>query len=155
MNTNSRVTTIPSGNKNSSDVIGQNRLNSSSALLNLKIIAAIISCIVQLIKICHNHHSRTENCTTNCQPVNNSKFNFKSITFTDKVLLHFLLENRQFIPSSEKRLEFPMDKVNEPLLIIPEEHNIALKFRDDRLSPDHADLVRRYNADPNFSPNSP
>ena len=36
-----------------------------------------------------------------------------------------------------------MDKVNEPLLIIPEEHNIALKFRDDRLSSDHADLVRR------------
>ena len=39
-----------------------------------------------------------------------------------------------------------MDKVNEPLLIIPEEHNIALKFRDGRLSPDNADLVRRYKA---------
>ena len=47
-----------------------------------------------------------------------------------------------------------MDKVNEPLLIIPEEHIIARKFRDDRLSPDHADLVRRYNADLNL-PNSP
>ena len=40
-----------------------------------------------------------------------------------------------------------MDKVNETLLIIPEEHNIALKLRDDRLPPDHADLVRRYKAD--------
>ena len=74
VNTNSRVTTIPSGNKNSSNVIGQNRLNSSLALLNLKIIAAIISCIAQSIKICHNHHYRTENCTKNCQPVDNSKF---------------------------------------------------------------------------------
>ena len=101
VNTSSGVTTIPSGNKNSSDVIGQNRLTSSLALLNLKIIAAIISCIARSIKICHNHHSRKENCTTNCQPVDNSKFNFKSFTFTDKVLLHFILENRQFIPSSK------------------------------------------------------
>ena len=66
-NINFRVTIIPSGNKNSSNVIGQNRLNSSLALLNLKIIAATISCIARSIKICHNHHSRTENCTTNCQ----------------------------------------------------------------------------------------
>ena len=80
-------------------------------------------------------HSRTENCTTICQPVDNSKFNFKSITFTDKVLLHFLLLNRHFIPFSKKQSDLPMDKVNEPLLIIPEEHNIALKFRDDRLHP--------------------
>ena len=42
-----------------------------------------------------------------------------------------------------------MDKVNEPLLIIPEEHNIALKFKNYRLSPDHADLVGRYKADLN------
>ena len=65
VNTNARVTTIPSGNENSSDVIGRNRLNSSLALLRLKIIAAIISCIAQSIKFCHNHHSRTEICTTN------------------------------------------------------------------------------------------
>ena len=102
VNTNSRVNTIPSGNKNSSDVIGQNRLKSSLALLNLNIIAGIISCITQSIKICHNNHSRTENCTTICQPVDNSKFIFKSITFSDKVLLHVLLLNRHFIPSSKK-----------------------------------------------------
>ena len=150
VNTNARVTTIPSGNENWSDVIGQNRLNSSLALLNLKIIAAIISCIAQSIKICHNQHSRTENCTSNCQAVDNSKFNFKSITFSDKVLLHFLFLNRQLKPSSKKRIKFPMDKVNEPLLIIPEELNIALKFRDDRLPPDHADLVKRYKADLNL-----
>ena len=60
VNTNTRDNTIPSGNEYSSDVIGQNRLNSSFALLNLKIIAAIISCIGQSIKICHNQHSRAE-----------------------------------------------------------------------------------------------
>ena len=154
VNTNPRVNTIPSGNENSSDVIGQNQLNSSLVLLNLKIIAAIISCIAQSIKICHNNHSRTENCTTNCQPVDNSKFNFKRITFSDKVLLHFLLLNRHLIPPNKKKQELPMDKVIEPLLIIPEEHNIALKFTDDRLPPDHADLLRRYKADLNL-PNSP
>ena len=58
VNTSSRVTTIPSENENSSDVIGQNRFTSSLALLNLKIIAAIISCIARSIIICHNHHSR-------------------------------------------------------------------------------------------------
>ena len=90
VNTYSRVITIPSGTEKSSDVIGQNLLNSSFALFNLKIIAAIISCIARSIKICHNHHTRTENCTSNCQPIDNLKFNFKRITFTDKVLLHFL-----------------------------------------------------------------
>ena len=47
-----------------------------------------------------------------------------------------------------------MDKVNEPLLINPDEHNIVLKFRHDRLSPDQADLVRRFKTDLNL-PNSP
>ena len=47
-----------------------------------------------------------------------------------------------------------MEKTTEPLLIIPEEHNIALKFRDDRFLPDHADLLRRYKSDLNL-PNSP
>ena len=154
VNTNTRVNTIPSENEKSSDVIGQNRLNSSLALLNLNIIAAIIFCIAQSIKFCHNQHSWTEICTTICQPVDNLKFNFKSITFSDKVLLHFLILNRHFIPSSKKQPELPMDKVNETLLIIPEEHNIALKFRDDRLPPDHADLLRRYKAELNL-PNSP
>ena len=153
-NTYSRVTTIPSGNENSSDVIGQNWLKRSLALFNLKIVAAIISCIARSIKICHNNHTRTENCTSKCQPVDNSKFNFKSITFTDKVLLHFIIEKRQFLPSSKIRQEFPMDKVNEPLLINPDEHNIVLKFRHDRLSPDQADLVRRFKTDLNL-PNSP
>ena len=82
VNTKSRVNTIPSGNEISSDVIGQNQLNSSS--LNLKFIAAIISCIAQSIKICHNNHSRTKNCTTICQPVDNSKFNFKVLPFRTK-----------------------------------------------------------------------
>ena len=84
VNTNTRVNTIPSGNKNLSDVIGQNRLNSFLALLNLKIIAAIIYCIAQSIKICHNNHSRTENCTTICQPVDNSNFFFKVLPFRTK-----------------------------------------------------------------------
>ena len=114
VNTYSRVITIPSGNKNSSDVIGQNQLNSSLALFNLKIIAAIISCIAWSIKLCHKNHTRTGNCTSICQPVDNSKFNFKSFTFAEKVLLHFRLENRQFLPSSKNRLESQWIKLMNP-----------------------------------------
>ena len=141
---------IPSGIQNSSEVIGRNLLNSSLAYFDLEIIVGIISCIARSMKICHNYHARTENCTSNCLSIDNSKLNFKSITFTDKVLLHFILENRQFLRSSKKRLDFPMDKFTEPLSIIPEEHNIALKFRDDRLSTDHANLVKRYKSDLNL-----
>ena len=47
-----------------------------------------------------------------------------------------------------------MDKFTEPLLVIPEENNIALKIRDERLSPDHANLVRRNRSDLKL-PNSP
>ena len=119
VNTNSRVNTIPSGNLNSSDVIGQNQLYSSLALLNLKNIAAIISCITHSIKICHNNHSRTENCTTIFQPVDNSKFNFKSITFSDKVLLHFLLLNRHFIPSNKKKTRTPNGQSEKTLFDHP------------------------------------
>ena len=47
-----------------------------------------------------------------------------------------------------------MDNFTESLLIVLQEHNIALKFRDDRLSPDHANLVRWYKSDLNL-PKSP
>ena len=69
VNTYTLVNTIPSRIEISSDVIGQNVLNSSLVFFNLKIIAAIISCIARSIKICHNYHSRTENCTSNCLPI--------------------------------------------------------------------------------------
>ena len=86
---------IPSGIENSSDVIGQNILNSSSLLQSQDYCCYHIF-VARSIKICHNHHTRTENCTSNCLTIDNSNFNFKSITFSDKVLLHFILENRQF-----------------------------------------------------------
>ena len=84
---------IPSGIQNSSEKIDQNFFNSSLAYFNLKIIVAIIFCITRSIKFCHNYHTRTENCTSNCLHIDNSKFNFKSITFSDKVVFHFILEN--------------------------------------------------------------
>ena len=154
VNTSSRVITIPSGNKNSSDVIGQNQSKRSLALINLKIIAAIISCIARLIKICHNNHTRTKNCTSNCQPVDNSKFNLKIITFTDQVLLHFILENRQFLPSSKKRLEFPIVKLVNPYWSSPNNMKSLSNSEMTDFHRDHANLVRRYKADLNL-PNSP
>ena len=144
------ISNIPSRVENSSDVIGQELSNSYLVSFNLMIIVAFISCITRSIKICDHSHTWTENCL----PIDNSKFNFKSITFSDKVLLHFILENRQLLPYSKKRSNFPMDKLTELLLIIPEERNIALKFRDDRLPTEHANLVMRYKSDLNL-PQSP
>ena len=40
-----------------------------------------------------------------------------------------------------------MEEITGSLLIIPEEHNIALKFKDDHLPHDHANLVRRYKSE--------
>ena len=47
-----------------------------------------------------------------------------------------------------------MEDITGPLLIIPEEHNIALKVKDDHLPDDHASLVKSYKADLNL-PTSP
>ena len=47
-----------------------------------------------------------------------------------------------------------MDEVAGPLLIIEDEHNISLNFKDDHLPDDHANLLKRFKSDLNFS-NSP
>ena len=39
-----------------------------------------------------------------------------------------------------------MEDITGPLLIIPEEHNIALRFKDDYLPDDHANLVKSCKA---------
>ena len=80
---------IPSGQKSSSNVMGQNTSKSSLANFKLKIIVAILSCIAQSKKICDNSHIRGENCTSKCLPIEKAKFNFRFF-FSDKVLLHFI-----------------------------------------------------------------
>ena len=40
-----------------------------------------------------------------------------------------------------------MAEITGPLLIIPEEQKIALKFKDDHLPVDHANLLKRYKSD--------
>ena len=69
-------------------------------------------------------------------------------SFSDKDLLHFLLKNKQFLPQFKKKLEVTnMEEKTGPLLIIPEEHNIALKFKDDHLPDDHSNVLKRYKSD--------
>ena len=46
------------------------------------------------------------------------------------------------------------DKITGPLVIIPEEHNISLKFRDEHPSDDHVNLLKRYKTDLKL-PNTP
>ena len=58
-------TVFPSGTSSSSDGIGQIRIDTSLASFNLRIIAAI----------------------TSCKPLNNSLFNYKSISFSIKAPL--------------------------------------------------------------------
>ena len=40
-----------------------------------------------------------------------------------------------------------MEEITGPLLIISEEHNIALKFKDDHLPDDNANLLKRAKSD--------
>ena len=76
-------------------------------------------------------------------------------TFSIKVLLHFIFKNKQFLPQNKKKFDImKMEDFTGPLLIIPEEHNFALKFKDDHLPDDHAKLVKNYKADLNL-PTSP
>ena len=136
-------------------MIGQDFSNSSLANLKLQIIVAIIFCIARSIKICDYSHTRTENCTSKCLPIDNSKFNFKSITFSDKVFYISFLKTNNFLPQFKKKADFmKMEQITGPSLIISEEHNIALKFKDDQLPDDHANLVKRYKSDSNL-PTSP
>ena len=40
-----------------------------------------------------------------------------------------------------------IEEITGPLLIIPKGHNIALKFKDDHLPDDHANLLKNYKSD--------
>ena len=129
-------------------MIRQDFLNSSLANFKLKICVAIISCFARSLNICDNSHPRSENCTSICLPIDNSKFSLKSITFSDKVFLHFNLKKKQFLPQIKNKLAImKLEDISGPLLIIPEEHNIPRKFKDDHLPDDHAKLLKSYKAD--------
>ena len=66
----------------------------------------------------------------------------------DKVLLHFILKNKQLLPQIKKKISYyEVERYCRPLLIIPEERNIPLKFKGDHLPDDHAKLVKSYKAD--------
>ena len=121
---------IPSRVENSSDVIGQDFSNRSLANFKLKIIVAIISCIARSLKICDNSHTRSENCTSKCLPIENSKFNFESITFFGQSpFTVFKNIYKHFSPQFKMKLVIAkMEDITSPSIIIPEEHNIALKF---------------------------
>ena len=91
VNTNTLVNrNIPSGVEDSSHVIGQDFSNSSLANFKFQIIVAIISCIARSKKNCDYSNTRMKNSTSKCLPIDNSKLNFKSITFSDRVILHFI-----------------------------------------------------------------
>ena len=133
-------TNLPSGTINSSDVIGRNFTDSSLASFKLRIVAAIISCFAKSLKICKNSHVRSESCSLNCLPIDNSK------SFTDKALLYFIMLNESFIPQKLKTVGTSSTKLSDPLVIVREEHNIALKFEDELFNNDHAASLKWYEA---------
>ena len=108
-----------------------------------------------IFKKCDNSHTRAESCTSKGLPIDNSKLNFKSITFSDNVLLHFIFKNKHFLPQNKKKLDITkMEDITGILPISPEEHNIALKTKNDHLPDNHAKLVKSYKAELNL-PTSP
>ena len=102
----------------------------------------------QSIEIWDYSYTRTENCNSKCLPIDNSKFNFKSITFRTRSILHFIFKNKQFLTLFKKNFVFrKTEEITGRLLIIPEEHNFALKFKDDHPPDDHANLLKGYKSD--------
>ena len=117
---------IPSGVGNSSDLIDLDLFNRFLAYLNLKIIAAIISCIAQSTKVCNNCHFGAENCFSERLPLENSKYSYRGNIFSDKVLLKFFIKNKHLIPQNKKFVATKkLDKLTGPLLVIPEEHKTS------------------------------
>ena len=52
--------------------------------------------------------------------------------------------NGNFIPQKLKTAGTPSSKSSDLLVIVPEDHNIVLNFKDDFLNNDHAALLKRY-----------
>ena len=114
VNTNTFVdSNIPWGVENSSEPIGHDSYSSFLATFNHEIIAAIISSIAQFKQICAISHIRSENCSSNCLPLDNSNFNCRSITSIDKVLLYFLKQYKykSYILRTER-----IEETTEPFL---------------------------------------
>ena len=65
------VKTNTTGVENSSDMVGQDFLNSSLAYFKVKIIVATKSCFARSIKKSDHSHTRTERCTSKCLPMDN------------------------------------------------------------------------------------
>ena len=118
-------------------------------------IVAIISCIARSMKISDNAHLRAENCSSKCLLLEDSKYIYRSIVFSDKVLLHIFIKNKHLITQNNKIFEMKkMEDITGPRLIIPEERNISLKLKKDQIPDDHANLLKRFKAHLTL-PNSP
>ena len=122
------ITYLPSRTVNSSEVIGQNLTDSPLAAFNLRIIAAIISFSVKSLKIRNYSHVRSENCISFCLPLANSKFNNENISISDEALIFFKKLNGNFFQKVSNITGTISSKCSDPLVIILEEHKIALKF---------------------------
>ena len=105
-------------------MIGRIRIDSSVASFNLRITAAITSSI----------------------PLDNSLFDYKSISFSNKALLFFIMLNDSFLPKRLNTTGTSSSKLSDPLVIVPEKHNIALNFKDGLLNNDHLNLMKRFKA---------
>ena len=62
--------------------------------------------------------------------------------------------NEIFIPHKLKTVGTSITNFSKPLVIVPEEHNIALKFEDEALYNDHSALSKQYKANLSL-PSSP
>ena len=54
--------------------------------------------------------------------------------------------NESFIPQKLKTVGTSSTKLSDPLVVVPEEHNIALKFKDELTNNDHAASLKWYKA---------
>ena len=57
------------------------------------------------MKISDNSHLRAENFFSKCLLLDNSKYFYRSIIFSDKVLLQFIIKNKPLITQNKKIFE--------------------------------------------------
>ena len=136
-------------------MIGQDFSNSSFANYKLKINVAFISCFPRSLRfvITRRHDQKNVHQSAYLLTIPNS-ISRASLFRTKSFYTFFLKKLTVCTPNSKEIIYYEDGRCYCPLLIIREEHNIALKFKDDHLPDNHAKLVKSYKVNLNL-PSSP
>ena len=110
----------------------------------------ILNYVNDTIRICNSNHSRSESCTSNCVPLNLSKFDFNYFHLSDKIFLFFLAQsvlliNQSLNSDKKKQLQEFITSVNLlKISLRPEKKGIFLNLNNDIMSDLRKKLLAKY-----------